>query len=122
MNSKIFSKLEDDVAPHRRKFEYYENCVAGREYCKETRQLGAVRRSCAALREGRFLPVAEAAGAIAFERQGEHGVLCAVNRNEQVVALTLPEGWEGARRLLGTGTVDDHTLTLPSFSCAILQQ
>ena len=37
----IFKDLEDDLAPERRKMEYYEKCLSGREYYKETRLLGA---------------------------------------------------------------------------------
>jgi len=38
---KVFSKLEDDSTPLRRKTKYYEDCLTGREYIKETRILGA---------------------------------------------------------------------------------
>lgn len=37
----IFTKLEDEAAPLRREFEYYERCLVHREYFKETRTLGA---------------------------------------------------------------------------------
>lgn len=37
---KAFSRLEDASAPVRREYEYYETCMAGREYFKETRILG----------------------------------------------------------------------------------
>lgn len=37
---KFFSRLEDDSAPVRREYEYYETCMTGREYFKETRLLG----------------------------------------------------------------------------------
>lgn len=37
----IFSKLEDESAPLRREYEYYERCICHREYFKETRILGA---------------------------------------------------------------------------------
>lgn len=39
--SKIFMKLTDETAPIKRKFEYYNECISGREYFKETRLLGA---------------------------------------------------------------------------------
>lgn len=39
--TKVFSKAEDEAAPVRREFDYYESCLAGREYFKETRILGA---------------------------------------------------------------------------------
>ena len=35
----IFSKLEDESAPLRREYEYYERCICHREYFKETRIL-----------------------------------------------------------------------------------
>ncbi|MBA9087110.1 ATP-binding cassette subfamily B protein [Fontibacillus solani] len=38
---KIFAKAEDKSAPIRRKVDYYESCMSGREYFKETRILGA---------------------------------------------------------------------------------
>ncbi|GAA0070805.1 ABC transporter ATP-binding protein [Clostridium sardiniense] len=38
---KVFSKLEDEVAPIRREYKYYEECIGSREYFKETRILGA---------------------------------------------------------------------------------
>ncbi len=41
LRSKVYAGLEDKAAPIRRRFEYYENCIAGREYFKETRLLGA---------------------------------------------------------------------------------
>ncbi len=36
-----FARLEDDVAPVRRAYEYYERCIGDREFFKETRMLGA---------------------------------------------------------------------------------
>ncbi len=41
LRTKIFSKAEDQSAPLRREFEYYESCMIGREYFKETRIIGA---------------------------------------------------------------------------------
>ena len=40
IRTKVFSKLEDISAPVRREYDYYENCLVGREYFKETRLLG----------------------------------------------------------------------------------
>jgi len=37
---KIFDKLEDEIAPIRREYDYYEGCICAREYFKETRILG----------------------------------------------------------------------------------
>lgn len=39
--TKVFAKAEDKAAPVRREFEYYESCITGRDYFKETRILGA---------------------------------------------------------------------------------
>lgn len=38
---KVFNKLEDDIAPIRREYNYYESCICEKEYFKETRILGA---------------------------------------------------------------------------------
>lgn len=38
---KVFDKLEDEIAPIRREYAYYEKCICDREYFKETRILGA---------------------------------------------------------------------------------
>ncbi|MHC1695226.1 MAG: ABC transporter ATP-binding protein [Eubacteriales bacterium] len=40
LRAKVFSKLEDKSAPIRREYGYYESCMVGREYFKETRLLG----------------------------------------------------------------------------------
>lgn len=37
----VYTKLEDESAPLRREYEYYERCICHREYFKETRLLGA---------------------------------------------------------------------------------
>ncbi|MDF2541691.1 MAG: hypothetical protein K0S47_1409 [Herbinix sp.] len=41
LRAKVFSKAEDLSAPVRRECFYYESCMIGREYYKETRILGA---------------------------------------------------------------------------------
>jgi len=41
IRTNVFSKLENRSAPIRREVEYYEKCIIGREYFKETRLLGA---------------------------------------------------------------------------------
>lgn len=38
----LYSKLADESAPYRRKFEYFEECICGKDYLKETRILSAV--------------------------------------------------------------------------------
>lgn len=38
---KFYWKLEQESAPYRRKYEYYQNTICDREYFKETRTLGA---------------------------------------------------------------------------------
>ncbi|MCL2572053.1 MAG: ABC transporter ATP-binding protein/permease [Defluviitaleaceae bacterium] len=40
---KIFTKLEEENAPMRRRYEYYQKAIADREFYKETRILGAFR-------------------------------------------------------------------------------
>ncbi len=43
MRSKMYRRLEQDIAPTRRKYEYYEKCMKDREFFKETRILGAFK-------------------------------------------------------------------------------
>lgn len=40
VRTNVFTKLEDGSAPLRRESDYYENCIVGREFFKETRLLG----------------------------------------------------------------------------------
>ncbi|MDY5015955.1 MAG: ABC transporter ATP-binding protein [Eubacteriales bacterium] len=40
VRSRAFARLEDQSAPVRREYEYYEKCIADREFLKETRLLG----------------------------------------------------------------------------------
>ena len=46
-----FSELEDETVPYRREYAYYQECVTGREYFKETRMLGAYRYFSRLIRE-----------------------------------------------------------------------
>ncbi len=39
----VFARLEDQAAPIRREYEYYERCLCDREYFKESRILGGFR-------------------------------------------------------------------------------
>ncbi len=41
LRAKLFANAEDKSAPVRRRNEYYEKCIADREFLKETRTLGA---------------------------------------------------------------------------------
>lgn len=41
VKSKLFSKLADETANYKRKFEYFEKCMCGKEFFKETRMLSA---------------------------------------------------------------------------------
>ncbi len=41
VRSAVFARHEDEAAPIRREYEYYERCLGDREYFKETRLLGA---------------------------------------------------------------------------------
>lgn len=43
VKTKLFSKLADDTANYKRRFEYFEQCICGKEYYKETSLLSATR-------------------------------------------------------------------------------
>ncbi|MGI5855100.1 MAG: ABC transporter ATP-binding protein [Candidatus Merdivicinus sp.] len=53
LRAKVFARLEDEAAPLRREYEYYEKCLTGREYLKETRLLGGYRFFSRLYREAR---------------------------------------------------------------------
>lgn len=41
LKSFLFSKLADESAPYKRRYEYFEQCICGKDYFKETRLLSA---------------------------------------------------------------------------------
>ena len=85
------------------------------------RQLGALRKSCPALQEGRFIPIEGGRGCLSFAREdARSGLLCAVNAAEEPAALWLPPPWQEERHSLGDGKRQDGRLVLPPLSCAIL--
>lgn len=43
LRAKVFSKMEHKSTPIRREYKYYQTCLAGKEYYKETRLLGCFR-------------------------------------------------------------------------------
>jgi len=43
VKAKVFTKLEDESAPLRREYEYYQKTICDREYFKETRLLGVFK-------------------------------------------------------------------------------
>ena len=42
IKSKVYGSKEDAIASDRRKMKYYDSCICGKDYIKESRQLGAV--------------------------------------------------------------------------------
>ena len=86
------------------------------------RQLGKVRRVAQALTEGHYVPYVTSHDVVCFERvSGTKRLLCAVNRSDDVRAISLPIDWHGFTVNLGGGQTDvDGVLHLPPLSCAIM--
>ncbi len=85
------------------------------------RALGALRRRSPVLREGKLARVPAPEGVVAFTREGAaSALLCAVNRTEAPLTLSLPARFAEAAVALGEGRVTGNALTLPPLSAAIL--
>ena len=81
------------------------------------RSLGALRATTPALAEGSFAPVVTAEDTVCFARRdGDSGLLCAVNRGEELRVLPLPEDFVSADVVLGDGYVAEDCLVLPPLS------
>jgi len=81
------------------------------------RRLGALRADTPALAEGTFAPVPTAEDTVCFARRdGDSGLLCAVNRGEELRVLPLPEDFTSADVVLGDGYVAEDCLVLPPLS------
>ena len=87
------------------------------------RQLGKLRHASPSLREGRFLPLCSAPEVLCFERRDPReeapSLLCGVNRSAGEKTVLLPERWRGATVSLGGGWIEETTLHLPSWECAL---
>ena len=82
--------------------------------------LGAVRRGCSALKEGRFAAVRGNEDIACFVRADEsETLLCAVNRAWQPAGLALPAPFENAAPVIGDGRIENGVLSLPAESGGI---
>ncbi|MBR4049107.1 MAG: glycoside hydrolase family 13 protein [Clostridia bacterium] len=87
------------------------------------RRLGKIRRSSPALSYGSFVPVSEAAGCIAFAREGANSKLLTIaNRNVHPITYYLPEAWHGARLLLGGTDIKYTSVEIPANGAVILRK
>ncbi len=87
------------------------------------RRLGRIRRNSPALADGSFVPVSEAAGCIAFAREGADSKLLTIaNRNVHPITYYLPEAWHGARLLLGGTDIKYTSVEIPAYGAVILRK
>ncbi len=84
------------------------------------RRLGGLRRKLPVLAEGAFAPVPTGEATACFIRRGADGdaLLCAVNRDDDIRILHLPEDFACGTVLVGDGYVADGCLVLPPLSGA----
>ncbi len=92
-----------------------------RELIEWYRTLGKIRKENAALYDGSFHPVSEAAGCIAYVRStAGNRIMLIANRNVHPITYHLPSDWHGAKTLLG-GTGTSYTsVDIPAYGAVIL--
>ncbi len=77
-----------------------------RELLNYYKKLGALRKKCAAFKNGDFVPLAFEGGLLAYERRGDGAAaLTVVNRTDGEITYTLPEEYKKATFLLGKKAV-----------------
>ena len=87
------------------------------------RRMGKLRRSCPVLKEGRFLPPISVPEVLCYERRipgrEDSVLLCGVNRSRGERTVLLPQRWRGATVSMGEGWIEETTLHLPPWECAL---
>lgn len=79
--------------------------------------LGAMRKKAAPLKEGGFRAIRTGGDIVSFLREDDSGkVLCAINKGGATAGMVLPHGFAKAARLVGEGTLENDTLTLPPYA------
>lgn len=87
------------------------------------RHLGDARRNCPALAEGDFSPVETSEDVVCFTRCADgHGLLCAVNRSDEVREVFLPVTFADAVVTVGVGDVQGQALRLPPLGGVWIQK
>lgn len=77
-----------------------------RELLNYYKKLGALRKKCAAFKNGDFVPFAFEGGLLAYERRGDGAAaLTVVNRTDGEITYALPEEYKKATCLLGKKAV-----------------
>ena len=83
--------------------------------------LGKIRKENAALYDGSFHPVSEAAGCIAYVRSTYgNRIMLIANRNVHPITYYLPTDWHGAKLLLGGNGIDYTSVDIPAYGAVIL--
>ena len=84
------------------------------------RALGKLRKVATPLKTGAFRSLRGTGEMVCFIREDASGkLLCAINRGNQTCGITLPFASSNGVELIGDGTVQNNTLSLPPFgACA----
>ncbi len=84
------------------------------------KNLGEIRRSCDAFKDGAYIPHLAEGGILAFERKGDNSsAFIAVNRSDEHKEVKLPEGYINAKTTFGI-TVANGRLVLPAKTFSII--
>lgn len=73
-----------------------------KELLEHYKNLGKLRKKCLCLKEGRFVPVSQMLGCLAYSRIGQDDeIMVIINRNEHEIDYYLPQQWHSAKTLFG---------------------
>ncbi len=104
MKTRITAQFEEEAAPIRRRFGFYESAMISREFFKETRLLGAYKTLI-----GRFLDVCKELSSAEWRAKLKE------NRLELITTLASTCGWGGIVYLLVSSLLDGE-ITVGAFA------
>lgn len=104
LKTRIIAKFEDEAAPIRRRFEFYDSTMTSREFFKETRLLGAFK-----MLMGRFLETCRELSAAEWKATKKENAL------ELAITVVSALGWGGIVYLLVTSLLGGE-ITVGAFA------
>ena len=86
------------------------------------KELGSLRNSHSAFKDGVFIPVSYMLGCVAYRRRNaDEDVMVIVNRNDHHISYCVPEEFENATLLMGNN-ITNREVSIGGYSFAILQK
>ncbi len=86
------------------------------------KELGSLRNSHSAFKDGVFIPVSYMLGCVAYRRRNaDEDIMVIVNRNDHHISYCVPEEFENAILLMGN-SITNREVSIDGYSFAILQK